>query len=521
MEVVILIQKQRISRSIKRVQGNGGLFLIILLCLLLSACGSIQAEENQDLSETVRVELFYNSPCESCKENEKFDKVIREKVKEENPEKKVSCIAYNVFRESDREYMEKRMTELKLSSDTVKLPFALIDGKLYQGSYDEIGDQIKDSIGANSDIRSLIRDTESTDSVILLFTTYSCDNCDEVKDYLENSLEKEYTIQQEKDLITTKVKLVEGNILQPENLELLNQLFKQYEVPSDMQKVPILFYTKGYLSGKKAITEGLQEKIEDGSAMGFRLKEAEEAGKRELLDTGNIWKIALTGLINGLNPCAASMLLMVLSLLLMSEQNFLKGSLSYLTGKLIAYLSMGMGVFWIFTVIEESYFSKLGRVISNCFAVLALLLFVLNLIDYINVRKKNYGKVIVQLPKKLRHFNHSLIHRIEKIPVKYLWFSLLILGIIISAGEFFCTGQLYAATILYMSKHNQGIQVEVFWMLLVYVSAMCIPQLIMILVINKSRNLLAVSRASLKGMPVIKLIYAVVFLLLFLLFLFI
>ena len=47
-----------------------------------------------------------------------------------------------------------------------------------------------------------------------------------------------------------------------------------------------------------------------------------------------------------------------------------------------------------------------------------------------------------------------------------------------------------------------------------YVSAMCLPLLLLILVIQKSRNLLAVSRITLEGMPAIKCINGVFFLIL-------
>ena len=476
--------------------------------------------EDKNTSNEIKVELFYHGPCESCKENEKFDQSVRENILKSNQEAKITCIAYNIFKESDKEYMEKRIKTLGISGSDAKVPFALIDGKLYKGSYDEIGSQIGTDISKENDVRSMVVSAGHTDSVILLFTTYSCDSCAQVKKFVQSSIKSEYTIKKDQDNTVSKVKLIECNILASGNLELLNGLMKHYAVPEEEQQVPIVFYQGGFLSGETAIKDGLGKAIENGNAMGFSWKDGETSEEKDRIKGKDLLKLVATGLLNGLNPCSASMLLMVLSLLLMSGNDFLKGSLSYMAGKILAYLGMGMGAFFVFAVIKKAYFSRIEQILTVCFALLALLLSILNFIDFWNARKKNYGKIIVQLPKKLRHFNHRVINKLENIPGMFLLPMLFVLGVVISAGEFFCTGQLYAASILYMVKQKQEMTFLVFGMLLIYVLAMCIPQVIIIFIINKSRNLLAVSRVTLQGMTVVKLIYGFLFLLLFILLLF-
>ncbi|QHQ59385.1 hypothetical protein Ana3638_00040 [Anaerocolumna sedimenticola] len=503
---------------------------------------------NKNGTDEVKVELFYNGPCESCKENEKFNKSVRENILKSNRNAKINCIAYNIFKEPDKEYMEKRIKALGISDSDAMVPFALMDGKLYKGSYEEIGSQIgmdiskdigkdlskgisKDTskdiskniskdISKDVDVRSMIENADRNDSILLLFTTYSCDSCAEVKKYIQDSLKSEYIIKKDQGNMLSKVKLTECNILDSGNLDLLNERMKQYAVPDDEQQVPIVFYQNGFLSGEAAIKDGLVKVIENGSAMGFSWKVGETSSQDDRMEGKDLLKLGATGFLNGLNPCSASMLLMVLSLLLMSGNDFIKGSLSYMAGKILAYLGMGMGAFFVFAVIKEVYFTRMEQILTVCFAVLALVLSILNFIDFWNARKKNYGRIIVQLPKKLRHFNHTVIKKLENIPRTFFLPMLFVLGVVISAGEFFCTGQLYAASILYMVKQNQVMTIEVFWMLLIYVLAMCLPQGIIIFIINKSRNLLAVSRFTLKGMTAVKLIYGFLFLLLFILLLF-
>lgn len=534
----------------------------------------------------IKVELFYNGPCESCKENEKFDKTVRENILKLNPDVDITCIAYNVFKEQDKEYMDKRIKTLNVSELDAKVPFALMEGKVYGGSYEEIGSQLgrviseqisqeldddidkdngldneiskdasediskdtsediskdasediskdtsedinKDTnedlskdASKDKDVRSMIENADPSDSILLLFTTYSCDSCAQVKNFIQNNVKTEYIMKKEQGNTVSKVKLIECNILDSGNLELLNALMKQYEVPGDKQQVPLVFYQNGFLSGEAAIKDNLVKVIENGSAMGFSRTALEPSGGKDKIGGKDLLRLGATGLLNGLNPCAASMLLMVLSLLLMSGRDFIKGSLSYMAGKILAYLVMGMGAFFVFSVIKEAYFTRIEQILTLCFAMLALVLSILNFIDFWNARKKNYGRIIVQLPKKLRHFNHTVINKLGNIPRTFLLPVLFMLGVVISAGEFFCTGQLYAASILYMVNEKQEMTFIVFWMLLIYVLAMCIPQGIIIFIINKSRNLLAVSRFTLQGMPAVKLIYGFLFLLLFILLLF-
>ena len=571
----------------------GSVILVAVLCLsvLLFRFNFLKTQVDgkevaKNSSGKIKVELFYNGPCESCKENEKFDKTVRENILKLNPDVDITCIAYNVFKEQDKEYMDKRIKTLNVSELDAKVPFALMEGKVYGGSYEEIGSQLgrviseqisqeldddidkdngldneiskdasediskdasediskdtsediskdtsedinkdtnedlsKDS-SKDKDVRSMIENADPSDSILLLFTTYSCDSCAQVKNFIQNNVKTEYIMKKEQGNTVSKVKLIECNILDSGNLELLNALMKQYEVPGDKQQIPLVFYQNGFLSGEAAIKDNLVKVIENGSAMGFSRTALEPSGGKDKIGGKDLLRLGATGLLNGLNPCAASMLLMVLSLLLMSGRDFIKGSLSYMAGKILAYLVMGMGAFFVFSVIKEAYFTRIEQILTLCFAMLALVLSILNFIDFWNARKKNYGRIIVQLPKKLRHFNHTVINKLGNIPRTFLLPVLFMLGVVISAGEFFCTGQLYAASILYMVNEKQEMTFIVFWMLLIYVLAMCIPQGIIIFIINKSRNLLAVSRFTLQGMPAVKLIYGFLFLLLFILLLF-
>ena len=145
------------------------------------------------------------------------------------------------------------------------------------------------------------------------------------------------------------------------------------------------------------------------------------------------------------------------------------------------------------------------------FMFLAILLGGLNLLDYIHLRRQEFEKVRLQLPKKLKKWNYDKIRKVHNISSKGLVPAIFLLGFVISAGEFFCTGQLYAAVIVSMIQTGIFLRKAVV-LLCIYIIAMCIPHAVLIGIVDKSKNILDASRLSTKQMPYYKLISAIIFL---------
>lgn len=98
-----------------------------------------------------------------------------------------------------------------------------------------------------------------------------------------------------------------------------------------------------------------------------------------------------------------------------------------------------------------------------------------------------------------------------KINAKWMIPAAVVLGIMISAGEFFCTGQVYLAAILYMMKMQQEMKLQTNAAFIVYVTAMCIPSFLIVLVIEKTKNVISMSNKTFEWLPAIKLVTAIIF----------
>lgn len=554
------------NRSFQKMARNYSSVLIIFLCAIFITCVfghrsvsmASQNEKQQKINSdnlTVQMEYYQYNVCASCHPEDDFFAVVSDTISLIKQEYPYEIAVYNTFRAEDKNRFEKRLQELGLKEADVSLPALIMisedsEALVCLSGLDEIKEKLEDTLkqaakpgqfvsseaalesdekteaaslteNENQDqmqvsssdwkeqLREAVSKDKSTDSVILYFYTVSCTDCSEVK-----SLLKKMTDEQ-----TTKKPLVihEFNIAEGDNVVFLQKLFTIYDVASDKQQVPIVFFSGGYLSGAKAVTQGLEQKWKDDELTGFNLENIlsdDVSGQEENKDQASFKTyigLAAAGFINGVNPCGASMLLMLLAAIAMSGRSVIKTGCAYLAGKFAAYCAMGMGLYKLFMAIGQDIFFNISNVLTWIFAAVFFILAILYLVDFVNVKRKQYGKIRMQLPTALRKWNHERIEKASKINAKWMIPAAVVLGIVISAGEFFCTGQVYLAAILYMMKMQQEMKLQTNAAFIIYVTAMCIPSFLIVLVIEKTKNVIHMSNKTLEWLPAIKLVTAIVF----------
>lgn len=554
------------NRSFQKMAKKYSSVLIIFLCAIFITCvfghrGVSMASQNEKQQKinsdnlTVQMEYYQYNVCAACHPEDDFFAVVSDTISLIKQEYPYEIAVYNTFRAEDKNRFEKRLQELGLKEADVSLPALIMisedsEALVCLSGLDEIKEKLEDTLKqaakpgqfvssevalesdekteaasltenenqdqmqvSSSDWKEQLREAaskdKSTDSVILYFSTASCTDCSEVK-----SLLKKMTDEQ-----TTKKPLVihEFNIAEEDNVVLLQKLFTIYDVASDKQQVPIVFFSGGYLSGAKAVTQGLEQKWKDDELTGFNLENIlsdDVSGQEENKDQASFKTyigLAAAGFINGVNPCGASMLLMLLAAIAMSGRSVIKTGCAYLAGKFAAYCAMGMGLYKLFMAIGQDIFFNISNVLTWIFAAVFFILAILYLVDFVNVKRKQYGKIRMQLPTALRKWNHERIEKASKINAKWMIPAAVVLGIVISAGEFFCTGQVYLAAILYMMKMQQEMKLQTNAAFIVYVTAMCIPSFLIVLVIEKTKNVIRMSNKTLEWLPAIKLVTAIVF----------
>lgn len=504
---------------------RGTAYLAVIL-LLMSFLLPAQAEET-----VFSLEYFQYNTCASCHPEEDFYAIVTETIGDLKEDYPYQIYEYNTFHVEDKARLKERLAVVGAAADTEE-PLVIVGGTVLSG-LEEIEAGLRDAylslalggqpetgpeeqteaesaaapsaeeaiVDLQSQLMEALVGDEEGDAVLLYFSTLSCDDCASVKKILSD--------------LGDAVTVHEFSIADGDYVLLLQELFAVYGVPAEEQQVPILFYDGGYLSGAAAVEENLETLLETGMIHTFGTdilnSVTDEKKSAEAATFTDYGSLIVTGLVNGINPCGASMLLMLLAAVAVAGRSVWKAGLSYLIGKFLAYCAMGMGVYKILQAVGQEALSGVSRVLTVAFAVFFLVLALLYLRDFVYARRKEYGKIKMQLPGKLRRWNHKRIETLSGTGGFWLWPASFALGVVISAGEFFCTGQVYLAAILYLMKMQDTRQVGTVLAFLIYVAAMCVPSLLIVAVLEKTRNAIRVSNATLKWMPVIKLVTAAVF----------
>lgn len=534
------------------------LITAVLLTLSLSTVLYVRIYAG-DAEPSFKLYYFYNNPCEACDEETKFYKKFNTAAGAEKDGVNLQVLVYNVFHNgSNIRFQElcdqygvpknKRYTPIVFIGDTYLTGNDEIDKRLRieflkakaaflkanpdaGGSGDSSGNNATNGPGMKAGAGSIgaagqaiplmavdgLKAATGTGTTLVYFYVSSCNDCSKVKKML-TGLKTVYGIDKDGKTFSSTVTVLRYNVGEPTGLELVKKYFEAYHVPDKDQKVPLIFVGETYRAGGETTLSDLEAIIRSGRGLGTMLPEP--GGWKPDAGTSGIKGYSLAGVfligfINGFNPCSLSMMLFLLSLLMVRSVNVLKFGLAFIAGKFLAYLALGTLAYNLLLMIDDSLLHGFQSLVKAVLLVIVVILAAANIQDCFAARDEKYDRIRMQLPKVLRRINHSWIKRITSIEnMRLLLVVCFLLGIGISIGEFLCTGQIYLATILYVMKSSQGLNLQALSSFFVYVLAMIIPLLLLTGAIFKGKEIFDLSEAIRVKMHVIKLVNAVIFLIL-------
>lgn len=142
--------------------------------------------------------------------------------------------------------------------------------------------------------------------------------------------------------------------------------------------------------------------------------------------------------------------------------------ITFILGVFFTYFLIGLGLARILQMVKD--LTLVSQILYFLLGMFTLILSFYSFRDYFTVKKLERGdylkgeegKVILQLPVFLRWKIYEVIEKQTKI--KYFILFAFITGVVISLLEFFCTGQIYLPTIMYIVQLS-GIrhQASVIW----------------------------------------------------------
>ncbi|QNU66649.1 glutaredoxin family protein [Ruminiclostridium herbifermentans] len=343
---------------------------------------------------------------------------------------------------------------------------------------------------------------ESDNKVVVYFYSPTCASCDSVSDFLEDLSETHKNFE-----------IKRYDISNLKNKSLMDKYSEAYGVSAEDEGiVPIVFIGDMYFSDVELLRNNFEKEIIKPGVKTLEIDSSDENHEKDIIrfEGFKTASVFLAGLVNGINPCSMSMLLFFLSLLTVKKARILKIALSFISGKFLAFFLLGTILFKFLSLFNFSLLSILTKILL---AVVLLFLIVMSIQDYFAAKAERYDKIFLQLPVRLRKFNHNIIKKATDFSnVKLTLVISFFLGIILSFGEFLCTGQIYLATIITIFQTNSVLSARALLYLIIYNLGVILPLMALSLIIYKGKEMFEVSEAIRERLHIIKLINAIIFL---------
>ena len=417
----------------------------------------------------IRFYTFISPNCPKC-----------EIVKAENLNKlakKINCKIEVKYFDVDQIENYKKLCELeeRYNDTDNDLPVVFI-GKYVLGGEKEIEDKLEKIIkeyaekgGINWPDEIRIENTEEEtelpnyDKKIYcgFFYEFNCKECERVF-YLLSYLEKKNP-----NLVIKKFNLKEG-----QNKITFESIAEKLNIPEKKRLTSAtLIIGSDYLQKRdinlKNIEIILSKYEKTGSVCFWDLnkEEIEKAEKKieSRFKSFRIFTVIFAGFIDGINPCAFTVLVFFISFLTVSKKRrkeILIVGFSFMFAVFVIYFLIGLGVFSFLS--QFTSYKVFSRILNILVGLSAIVLGFFSFYDFLKARRGKIKQIQLQLPKPIKIKIHSTI--IKKINLQNCIFGAFISGIIVSVLEFACTGQVYLPTIVFVMNQQEFKKIGYFYL---------------------------------------------------------
>jgi hypothetical protein len=299
---------------------------------------------------------------------------------------------------------------------------------------------------------------------LIVFYSPACHRCLEVENNILPLIEKEFK---------GRIRIERRDITQIENYKFLLSLKQKYKEESKIN-VPLFFFKGEFLEAKS----GLESRLR-GFLNKYLGKEHRQQGilpQVDLIRHFNAFNpliIVGSGLIDGINPCAFTVIVFFISFLAL--QGYRKRELAviglvFIFAVFLAYFLIGLGFFsFLYRMKGFWFFSRIFNLAVGSFSII---MGICALYDFFKFKKTGETEgLLLQLPAAIKNQIHRVIgthyRSRQSAGISGLVSSALITGFLVSILEAVCTGQAYLPTITFVLKAS-SLKLEAFGYLLLY-----------------------------------------------------
>ncbi|MCX5700043.1 MAG: hypothetical protein NTZ63_00645 [Candidatus Omnitrophica bacterium] len=350
---------------------------------------------------------------------------------------------------------------------------------------------------------------------LLVFHSPSCHKCLQVEKEILPGIEKEYK---------GRIKIEYYDITDINNYTFLLGLRDKYNKNLELT-LPVFFAAGNLINSKGDLKVNLSLLMV--SILGKVSKDESLPGV-DLVNHFNSFKpiaIAGSGLADGINPCAFTVIVFFISYLAL--QGYRKRELivigtTFIAAVFLTYLLLGLGIFNF--LYQLANFWRVIKIFNILIGAFSVALGLLAIYDFFLFRKTQDAQgLILQLPKSVKNRIHSVIGlfyrktkdfsfsnelRVSNLPK--LIISAFITGFLVSILEAVCTGQLYLPTITFILK-TTPYKFKALIYLIVYNIMFILPLFVIFVLALFGVTSAQFAKFLGKHMPKIKIIMAIFF----------
>ncbi len=190
------------------------------------------------------------------------------------------------------------------------------------------------------------------------------------------------------------------------------------------------------------------------------------------------YAVGLFGLIDGINPCAISTIIFLLSYLTLAgmKRDSLKVGLLFAIGCFVSYFLIGLGLWHVSTMAVGAIWGR--RILYALIAFVTIMVAVLAFVELSQLLGGVDAETVLKLPRNWLLGVHQAIRRVVR--AEHVLALAAPVGVLVTLIEFGCTGQVYLPTITYVAS-LPGQRLIAVPLLLVYNIAFIIPLLAVII----------------------------------------
>jgi glutaredoxin len=313
---------------------------------------------------------------------------------------------------------------------------------------------------------------------IAIFSEPGCHDCERAKKILE-----EIVFQY------PQIEIRDFDISTPEGVALAEQLGEFYQVSEyDRLLVPLIYIGDRYFLREQISYENIINYIEEIEGKEFlppwqKVEEDQSSVQNRLIErfrSFGIGAIAVSGLIDGVNPCAFATIIFFISYLTLINR---KGKELLLVGGMftlavfITYFLIGTGALKIVTSL--SILPVVRKIFVFVMAAVSAVLAFISLSDYLKFKKTGQPcEATLQLPERMKKMIHSTIRK--NVKTRNFVIMAAATGFLVSVLELACTGQIYLPTLIFISNVPE-LRTNALLYLLVYNLMFVIPLIMVFL----------------------------------------